>query len=242
MKKALTLALFTLAVASQASAAYIVVLKDGTKYVAKAKWTVANGKATVKLENGQTIQLNPADIDAAASEKATKLGYSNANVIDLNPNLPESATNTVGQSQLSGIKLRSLPAQQTPPAKSTTPAPAAPPPPAATGGGLAVDVLDKFERAYENVGIFEKKLLATGPRTLRAELTADTEERVFNAISATSFLMTRMTDTPIDMVELFMKTTNGGAAGRFQMTREDAVALDQKTISQHDYFVRKVLY
>ncbi|MEA2490124.1 MAG: hypothetical protein QOH21_1916, partial [Acidobacteriota bacterium] len=51
-----------------------------------------------------------------------------------------------------------------------------------------------------------------------------------------------ITDANIEMVELFMRTTNGGAAGRFQMTRADAVALDQKTISQHDYFVRKVLY
>ena len=34
----------------------------------------------------------------------------------------------------------------------------------------------------------------------------------------------------------------GGSAGRFQMTRADAEALDKRTISQQEYFVRKVLY
>jgi hypothetical protein len=48
--------------------------------------------------------------------------------------------------------------------------------------------------------------------------------------------------TQIDIVELFMKTTTGGAAGRFQMTRADAEALDKRTISQQEYFIRKVIY
>jgi hypothetical protein len=39
-----------------------------------------------------------------------------------------------------------------------------------------------------------------------------------------------------------MKTTSNGSAGRFQMTRADAEALDTKKISQQDYFVRKVVY
>jgi hypothetical protein len=46
----------------------------------------------------------------------------------------------------------------------------------------------------------------------------------------------------LDVVELFMKTTTGGAAGRFQMTRADAEALDKRTMSQQDYFLRKVIY
>ena len=46
----------------------------------------------------------------------------------------------------------------------------------------------------------------------------------------------------IDAVDLFMKTTTGGAAGRFHMTRDDAQALDAKTITPQDYFVLKVLF
>ena len=105
--------------------------------------------------------------------------------------------------------------------------------------------MQKFGRAYENVGIFEQSIKATGLHSLRAELTADSEDKVFNAISATSFLMVRNAGVPgvqVDMVELFMKTTTGGAAGRFQMSREDARALDTKAVSLQEYFVRKVLY
>ena len=87
----------------------------------------------------------------------------------------------------------------------------------------------------------------TGPsdRSPGADMTVDTEDRVFNAISATSYLMVRnagVENTRIEMVELFMKTTTGGAAGRFQMSREDAEALNNRTISQQEYFVRKVIY
>src|SRR6185436_1049343 len=112
-------------------------------------------------------------------------------------------------------------------------------------GAVSEQVIEKFKRAYENVGIFEQDVKSTGGASLRAELTADSEDKVFNAISATSFLMVRnagIAGAQLEMVELFMKTTNGGSAGRFQMTRADANALDQRTISQQEYFVRKVLY
>jgi hypothetical protein len=46
----------------------------------------------------------------------------------------------------------------------------------------------------------------------------------------------------IDVVELFMKTTTNGAAGRFQMTRDDAQALTDHKISQQEYFVRRVIF
>ena len=37
-------------------------------------------------------------------------------------------------------------------------------------------------------------------------------------------------------------TTPGGSSGRFQMTRDDATQLDNKTLSKEDYYVRKVIF
>ena len=242
MKKSLLLAVAVL-VAVPAFAKYIVVLKDGTRYSAKAKWTVVNGRAIVPLENGQSLQLDPALIDVAASERMTKLGMANANVIDLNP--AATATQSTQQQPSLGdqIRLRRNPPR---PQQQPTPTPASTAPAPVPGAGtMSSEVIEKFDRAFENVGIFEKKITSSGARSLRAELTVDTEDRVFNAISATSFLMVRnagVDGVQIDMVELFMKTTTGGAAGRFQMSRADAEALDKRTISQQDYFVRKVIY
>jgi hypothetical protein len=88
-------------------------------------------------------------------------------------------------------------------------------------------------------------VVSTGARSLRADMTVDTEDRVFNAISATAFLIVKnagVSGAQIDVVELYMKTTVNGAAGRFQLTRADAEALTNHTISQQEYFVRKVIY
>jgi hypothetical protein len=241
MKKTLTVLVCTSFLAMPAFARYIVVLKTGKTYTAREKWTEKNGKALILLDNGQSLQLDPALIDVAKSEQMTKIGLANANVIDLNAEIPKPQTNN--QPSLgSQIKLRKTPQQPQAPAPEPKPSTSAIAPGAGTMPAL---VLDKFSRAYENVGIFEHKVEGNGARAVRAELTVDTEERVFNAISATSFLMVRnagVEGTQLEMVELFMKTTTGGAAGRFQMTRADAEALDKRTMSQQEYFIRKVIY
>jgi hypothetical protein len=245
MKKILLLAL-TILVAVPSFATYIVVLRDGTRYSAKAKWTVVNGKALVLLENGQSLQLDPSLIDVPRSEQVTKIGMAGANVIDLNPNAAAQPQTKQPPSLGDTIKLRprgSQPQTQaapTPP-KVTLNAPA----PISGAGTMSGEVIDKFDRAFENVGIFEKKITSSSATSIRAEMTVDTEDRVFNAISATSYLMVRnagVESARIEMVELFMKTTTGGAAGRFQMSRADAEALNNRAISQQDYFVRKVIY
>ena len=114
-----------------------------------------------------------------------------------------------------------------------------------TGTPLSTEVIAKFEQAYENVGIFEHKLTPTGAHTFRAELVTDNEEKVFNALTATAFLIMHDAGVPgtkIDMAELFMQTTISVAAGRFQMTHADAEMLDSKKMTREEYFVRKVIY
>jgi len=241
MKKALSLLALMALVAVPSFARYIVVLKDGTRYVAKAKPTVVNGKAIVQLESGGSLQLDPAEIDVARSEQLTKIGIAGATVIEDNR---QAAAPAAPKQQTLGdqIKLRApRQPQATAPATPTTSAPA----PISGAGKMSDEVIEKFDRAFENIGIFEKKIISTGGTSLRADMTVDTEDRVFNAISATSYLMVRnagLDNTRIEMVELFMKTTTGGAAGRFQMSRADAEALNNRTISQQEYFVRKVIY
>lgn len=245
MKKSFVLFVFALFLGSQAFATYIVVLKDGTKYKAKAKWTISNGKALVNLENGQTIAVNPSDIDVAKSEQVTKLGLGDVNVISVGSQTPSDTAAKQMPSLGQAAHIRrpvAGPTSAPAPVKQPVSSPVAPVAPLADQ--LDQRLKDNFERAYENVGIFEHKLSGTN-RSIRAELTADSEDKVFNAISATAFLIVRnagLEAQQIEMVELFMKTTYGGAAGRFQMNRSDAEAINNKSISLPDYFVRKVIY
>jgi hypothetical protein len=237
MKKIAILFVFAILVASHSFATYIVVLHDGTRYSAKEKWTIVGGKAIIRLESGLTIQIDPALIDIAKSEQATKLGYGVAPVIDLDPGQTATAPKASQPSLGSQIKLRKPGSNEAKPAETA--------PVVLAEERIAPEILHKFELAYENVGIFDRKVTSTEPNSIRVELTVDTEDRVFNAISATSFLMVRNAGSEtvtIETVELHMKMTSGGAAGRFKMTRADAEAIDKRTISQQDYFVRKVIY
>ncbi len=241
MKKRILFTVLGVLVSMQAFAAsYWVVMKDGSRYEAKSKWSVVNGKAVVTLLNGSILSLDPAAIDPAKSEEVTRLGGGSLLGVEQMPTTGTSKASTLGNA----IKLRSL-APSTP---APAPAPSAPadagPVAAAPGTGLGTDVIAKFERAFENVGIFEHKLVATGPKSLRADITADSEEKVFNTLSATAFLMAHnagISGVQIDSVDLFMKTTTGGAAGRFHLTRDDAQALESKTITPERYFILKVL-
>ena len=235
--------LAVLLLAAQAFGEYIVVMKDGTRYKAKAKYTVQNGRALILLVNGQSLQVDANLIDAAKSEQLTKLGV-NANLVDLTTKMPAAQAPAQPETPLGGqIRLRQRNSKTAAPAASALPTVAPPLPTVA--GSVPQRVLDNFDKSYENIGVYEKKITSTGARSLRAELTVDTEERVFNAISATSYLIMRnagVDGVQIDMVELFMKTTSGGSAGRFQMSRNDADSLEKRLVTQHDYFVRKVIY
>ncbi len=238
MRKSLILVGAAVLVCGPAFATYFVVLKDGTQLRAKAKWTLMNGKATVQLENGQTMQVDPNSIDVAKSEETTRLGGASVLAVEQTQTTAKPQQSPLG----SAFKLRKLGEPTTPPPTTST---SVTPTPTAGGAMISSEVLSKFERAYENVGIFEHTLTPTGPHSLRAELTADSEEKVFNAISATSFLIVRnagVASTQVDLVELFMRTTTGGSSGRFQMNRDDAQSLDTKSVAREEYFIRKVLY
>jgi len=242
MKKILVFAALALVVTANAFATYIVVLKNGQTYKAKAKWTMQNGKAIVQLENGQSLAIDPTLIDVAKSEQTTAAGLGGAKILNTvtNTAAPQPQQQEPGLGSAFHLKKSGTAAAPVP-----TPSQTAPPPALSTNGTLSQEVLDKFARAYENVGLFEQKISSPAPGVVRADLTADSEDKVFNAISATSFLMVHNAGVPgadIKTVELFMKTTVGGSAGRFQMSRADAQALDSKQMSQQDYFVRRVIY
>ena len=239
MKKILLL--LTAALAASPLAADWLVLRDGTRYEITGKVTITGNQATFTQKNGQMVQVPANAIDRAKSDEATRLGGGRLLAF-------EQAPPTAAKPQPSlGSRIRLRPAQPQPvqDAPVPTPVPAAP-----AGSLLGAEVVDKFERAYENVGIFEHKMSALPGRGLRADLTTDNEDKVFNAISATAFLIVHnagLSGVTIEQVDMYMKMTNGGTAGRFHMTRADAETLyaggnSPDRTKLQEYFVRKVLF
>ena len=228
------------------AATYWVVMKDGSRYAARAKPTINGNRATILMQSGGSLIVDASQIDPVKSEETTRLGGGEVLSIERPSGTPEIQTGA--QPSLgSQIRLRKLPAQQqaapAPPQAAVT---ATPP----TGGEVPPGVIDKFTRAFENVGIFEHKLTSINKSSMHCELTADSEDKVFNVLSAAAFLIVHNAGVPgaqIDMVEIFMKTTTGGSSGRFQMTQADAQALyaggvpPDRTRLQ-EYFIRKVIF
>ncbi len=228
------------------AATYWVVMKDGSRYAAKAKPTINGNRATIQMQNGGALVVDASQIDPAKSEETTRLG--GGEVLGMEQPTGGPAIQTPGQPSLgSQIRLRKLPQQASPAPQTAASSVAASVP---TGGEVQPGVIDKFSRAFENVGIFEHKLSSISKSSLHCELTADSEDKVFNVLSAAAFLIVHnagVSGAQIDMVEIFMKTTTGGSSGRFQMTQADAQALyaggvpPDRTKLQ-EYFIRKVIF
>lgn len=251
MKKSLLLTIALLFASSQLFASYLVVLKDGTRYRAKEKYKVTAGKALIALETGTTLQVDVSLVDAKKTEEANASGLGEAKLLAVGAG-PTGSTpkNEPSLAELTQRRtLQPIGSRQQPPApkpsERVAPAVAGAAQTPTTPGGVGPDVLARFAAAYENVGIFAANVISTSGSSIKVELTADTEDQVFKAISATSYVMARIpanTGTKLDMVELFMATIKGGAAGRFQMTMADAEAIDKKQLTLQAYFVTKVLY
>jgi len=248
MKKSLVLFAAAACLAAHAFAAsYWVVLRDGTRYQAKAKPTINGTRATIQMESGGTLVVDASQIDAAKSEEMTRLGGGQVIALERTTSGTTAAPTTTS-SLGSQIRLRKLPAQPQA-AAATQPANAIAATPA-TGGEVPPGVIEKFTRGFESAGVFEHKINSISKTAIHCELTADSEDKVFNVLSAAAFLVIHNAGVPgaqLDMVEIFMKTTTGGSSGRFQMTQADAQALYAGGIGPdrpklQDYFIRKVIY
>lgn len=252
MRKTILLTFALLLAATQMFASYIVVLKDGTRYRAKEKYKVTAGKALITLETGTTLQVDVNMIDAAKTDETNRSGLGDAKLIAVGAaptnQKPADEPSIASLTQRRALQpIGTRPGQQKPADK--TPKPVAEVPGASatptTPGSVGPDVLARFAAAYENVGIFGGNVVSTSGSSIKVELTTDNEDQVLRAISATSYVMARIpsnTGAKLDMVELFMATLKGGAAGRFQMSMADAEMIDKKQMTLQEYFVSKVLF
>lgn len=244
MRKILAISLLGAFVATAALAEYVVVLKDGRRLQAREKWKVVEGKAIVELTNGTKLQLDPSLIDVAQSESATRSGLGDAKVIEMAPQTPsQSRKQQPSLGSIANIRKPQPPAAAAPPPATPSKSKKAPSvaEPAPVTGSVDPVVAEKLNAAFENVGLFERKLSLAEEGRLRIDLTADTEDQVFKALSATAFVFANVPSN-YSGIDLFLRTVNGGSAGRFQITREDAQAIATKKIEWYDYYVRNVIF
>lgn len=228
MKKLILAAVLSL-FAMPLFATYTIFMKDGTVYKATKKWEVRNGQAIVTLENGTTLSFDPRLIDVETTEKQNALGLGDARLITTEraPAQPQNKETPLG----SRVRIRPRGASGESQASPSESEPAFP--------QLDREILNRFQRAYENMGLFGAGITQDGVGELTVRLSANSEDDVFKAISATSVLIDRTPE--IAKVHLLMATLTGGSAGKFEMTRQDAANLVERRITWQAYFVQKVI-
>jgi hypothetical protein len=238
VRKSILFCAITFFAAHSAFATYYIVLRDGTKYRAKDKWVVVNGKALITLDNGTQFTIDPSLIDAAKTDQFNKSGLGDATLLATGQ--PSQSVKTPETSSLGDLTRN-----RRAPVNTVTPAtrPGTTPPPA--GPGISSAVLARISPVYENVGLYGAKATSPGPATIHVDLVADSEDQVFKAISATAYILMKLptvTGARIDNIELNMATIKGGAAGRFNMNAADAQALESRQMQLSKYYVDKVIF
>ncbi|MBW3670573.1 MAG: hypothetical protein KY432_02745 [Acidobacteria bacterium] len=236
MRNTLMIAISILLAASALAADYTVVLRDGTTYKATEKWKVVDGQALITLEGGTQIRLDPRLIDVDRTEQANRLGLGDARLIKVEERTPAAQPQ---QRSLGSVTTLRRDDQDKPPTTETS-RPSIEATPLPSAAAVSKETVSKFQRAYDNVGLFGAKVEPIRDDALRISLTTNNEDEVFKAISATAFMISNLDE--IEQVQLLMATLNGGSAGKFEMSRTDAKALTGKHISWQSYYVQKVLY
>ena len=90
----------------------------------------------------------------------TKFGSASASIVDLDPNMPQ--TSTAPQAAVARRRDQAAPEDGAPQPAAKPTRPPSPHRSVVPAGSITAQVIEKFERAYENDGIFESKVSSTG--------------------------------------------------------------------------------
>jgi hypothetical protein len=254
--------------AASPALAYVIILKDGSRIVARQR-PVPQGKNVVFQDKLGTNKMIPAgEVDQVATDKANETDFRDAYVLgdvpDPNRQAPPPArkpslseyikANKKADISEEGATQQATPREPTTAAvprtakeeqRSTKSAKAARDP-ATQASGQVVDqqVYEAFTKSLETAGLRGARLTPASGGKVRLQAITDTESHVFAALGAAArgLKESRVSGSPVDKVEIYLDTAIGENAGRFQMSFEDAEAILNGKISAARYFVANVMF
>jgi hypothetical protein len=225
--------------------AYVVILKDGSKIFARAKYEVRGQNAIITLENGNITQIPVSQIDVPGSDKYNKENVGNVIAI-ATPKEKELETPTTNQKKGKNleefIKERKKQDLGTPP--PAAPKPAAAPPPAApnapSGGSTGNPYIDReAERIFGEAGITHYRL-SPGPRVA---FIASEEDAVFRTLNAAAKLIVGLgASGKAASLDVSIVSASGEDGGKFKMTPDNVRGLTEGSETASEYFVKRVIF
>ena len=255
----LSLAVLALALLAVPARAYVVILKDGTQIITRDQFRVEAGKARFTLQNGTESFLDMSEIDVVKTVEANKVNYGSAVVLDGGKaEQLKQATPTPRPPELADLiaargdgGLRTLPTSRRAEDQREVRT-------QQTSAGY--QDLMRFPRTPMRDTDVAATLLAfykaqnvegavvyqgTRPKSPLIEIAAGSEASVFRGllVSANALLVARDKHRDaIESLQVVMATPQGGRAGQFDLTPDDAAALASRRIELTRFYVERVQF
>ncbi len=251
MRRNLSL-LLVLLLAAAPLAAYTIYLKDGSRLIAREKYTLDGDRALIVLQNGTQTFLAASEIDVPRTEAANRNNYGTAMVLQDGQFTDTPAPPPPREPQLGDLIGRR---EVAPPNRPQARRPV-------QGPEMAGDYRDLFSaqrQPFRNLdlsgeiqGIFLAQGVAgvqiaqgTAADLVLLEVTADSEASVFRAlrVAADALLHVRTrTAAPISAFEIVLVTSNRQRGGQFLLTPDLASRLAAGEIELPAFFVQNVQF
>jgi hypothetical protein len=236
-------------------AAYTIYLKDGSRILAREKYTIDGDRAIITLESGTQTFLNHDEIDVQHTEEANKLFSGNALILEDGRFVERSETEvtipkreTLGDLiDRGGVSVRGTSRETPNPvdhgiAATTTTSVERTPRQPLSNIELTTALKEAFtERGLDSVSIFQ----GTKRRRPLVEITTDSEASVFRSLEvAADVLLTvrQQHADECDLMELLLTTGGRERAGEFALTAEMAESIHSKDIEIAAFFVEHVRF
>jgi hypothetical protein len=239
LKRVLILFAAALTLAASAAFAYNIKLKDGSIIFARSKYEVKGDKAIITLQNGTVTQIDLSTIDVPGTEQYNKENPGNVIALvqgeDKEIKLPVLKPPPTISLQEVIRQRKTLFGAVSPKASQSGDS--------AGGSWQPVDAAIEatFRRVLDGAALTQYRLTNFRGR-LRLLATANSEEAVFNLLSASARALADLLDKgKPTTVEIVLTTASGDSAGSFEMNSDQARQLVNGNISVADYFVRQVI-
>jgi hypothetical protein len=215
--------------------AYNVKLKDGSIIFARAKYDVKGKKAIITLQNGTVVSYDLDQIDIPGTDQYNKDNPGNVLVIDtadsktvIVPTQPAAAT-------LQDVIKKKKVTFEAPSKRSNEVNQAT--------ASMQVDaaVEAAFRKVLDGAGIQQYRLTNQKGK-VRFLATANTEEAVFNTLSAVARALADLGGRGQDVsVDIVLTTSSGDSGGNFEMNAEQARLIVNGNTPVADYFLKHVI-
>lgn len=231
-------AALVLAFAASPLLAYTVKLKDGSIIFARSKYDVRGKKAIITLQNGTVTSVDLELIDVPGTDQYNKDNLGNVLVIEPGTEKQPSVSTvptpaTASLQEVIRRKKMTLGAPTLRPGSEVN----------ATTAQQQVDmqVEQTFRKVLDGANINQYRLTNSKGK-VRFLATANTEEAVFNAVSAAARALSELGSRGKDVgVEIVLTTSSGESGGNLEMTPEQARLLVNGNVTVAEFYVKNVL-